>query len=356
MNANVARKFPHLFLALTFHAAVSSAAEPVGDGARNRPEDVAQLQAMLRLTTNRVGRPYVSFGPDGEHGPGTRAGIAAFQSDHQIRENPVLPDGPTIRALRRALPTEHAGVRVWPGTRIVYFQEPAAEAAKTQAEVENYADFNPDFKRKIPEVLRRMYSSYGVVLWVAADGWRRGFDAQSKISRRASAAGPGESSHHYGSACDLGFRNFRFLDSSGTVRTDDDWLQLLNRQFRKETEKLWTDRDTIAFSLGLHGIAWEKVHLQLHVDEATNNPRSLVRLLNLTGPMRWEVDTKGMESHYLSDLGRKGGLFQVGTAREIWQAQAAVTKTLGDGPTLRRALKAAFEVAEQNWRKWEPVP
>ena len=314
-------------------------------------DDILLIQAMLRVVHNPAGKPYIFFSPDGELGPLTKAAIEAFQRDKQVSESP-LP----LRALRSALPNEYLGMRVLPGSRIVYFEASASDAAKAVEEVQTYADFHPDFKRKIIEVMRRMYSVHGIVLWVTWDGWRRGFNQQAKISRRASWAGPGESSHHYGRACDLGFRNLRFLDGNGAIRNDDDWLQLLNRQFGKQSDQLWQLRNAIAFPLGLHGIAWEKVHLQLHVDEATNNARSLVRLLNLTSTMRWDVDSVGIESHYLSDLGRGGAFFPVGTAREIWAEMAAVKPPMGDLRTLRGTLKTAFAEAERNWQKWEPVP
>jgi hypothetical protein len=48
-------------------------------------------------------------------------------------------------------------------------------------------------------------------------------------------------------------------------------------------------------------------------------------------------------------------MYPVGTAREIWTGRAPVPAAAGDVTALRRALRAEFEKAEQNWRLWEPV-
>jgi hypothetical protein len=48
-------------------------------------------------------------------------------------------------------------------------------------------------------------------------------------------------------------------------------------------------------------------------------------------------------------------MYPVGTAQEIWTGRAPVPAGVGDAAALRRALRAEFEKAEQNWRLWEPV-
>ncbi|MCX6609131.1 MAG: hypothetical protein NTV52_36820 [Acidobacteria bacterium] len=322
----------------------------VGEGAANAPEDVTLLQAMLRVVKGPGGRPYVSFRMDGELGAGTKLALAAFQRDNKIVESPVKPEGPTWTALRAALPGAYAGLRVLPGSRIVYFEATAAEAAKSIYEIESYGEFETGFQKQIVEMVRRMYEEHRIVLWITLTGWRRAFGTQATISRRASWAGPGESTHHYGRACDLGFRDFRWMDAGGMVRTDTDWLEKMSRELGPASWKMWKARDTIAFSLGLFKIAWEGVHLQAVEDERVNNARSLVKLLEKTGGMKWEVETKGRVAHYRCDLGRGKGMVPVGTAQEIWTGRALV----GDA-AMRKALREEFEKAERNWRAWEAV-
>ncbi len=322
----------------------------VGEGAANAPEDVTLLQAMLRVVKGPGGRPYVAFRMDGELGAGTKLALAAFQRDNKIVESPVKPEGATWMALRAALPVAYAGLRVLPGSRIVYFEATAAEAAKSIYEIERYGEFEAGFQKQMVEMVRRMYEEHRIVLWVTLTGWRRGFGTQATISRRSSWAGPGESTHHYGRACDLGFRDFRWMDAGGMVRTDTDWLEKMSRELGPASWKLWKARDTIAFSLGLFKIAWEGVHLQAVEDERVNNARSLVKLLERSGGMKWEVETKGRVAHYRCDLGRGKGMVAVGTAQEIWTGKALV----GDA-AMRKALREEFEKAEKNWRAWEAV-
>lgn len=334
-------------------AAASPAA--VGEGAANAPEDVTLLQTMLRLIKSPSGRPYVQFRIDGQLGPGTKAALQAFQRDRRLEESPVSVNGLTWAALRSALPPAYTGLRVLPGSRIVYLESSVAEAAKSLYEIERYGEFQPEFRQQIREMVRRMYEEHGIVLWITVTGWRRGFADQATITRRASWAGPGESTHHYGRACDLGFRDFRWIDVDGVVHTDTDWLERMSRALGPASWKLWKARDTIAFSLGLFKIAWEGVHLQAVEDERVNNARSLARLLERSGSMKWQVETKGREAHYRSDLGLGGALFPVGTAREIWAGKAVVTGAPGNLAAHRAALRGEFEKAERNWRAWEPV-
>jgi hypothetical protein len=90
-------------------------------------------------------------------------------------------------------------------------------------------------------------------------------------------------------------------------------------------------------------------------DERISNAQSLVRLLEKTGTMKWETRPVNRRAYYWSDLGRGEGMYPVGTAQEIWTGRAPVPAGVGDAAALRRALRAEFEKAEQNWRLWEPV-
>jgi len=327
----------------------------VGDGAVNEPDDVALLQAMLLAVKGPAGRPYVQFRIDGELGAGTKAALAAFQRDRKITESPLKPEGPTWKALRAALPEEYAGMRVLPGSKIVYFEATVAEAAKSIYQIESYTEFEPSFQRQIVAMVQRMFEEHRIVLWITYTGWRRGFSDQTGFSRRNSLAGPGESTHHYGRACDLGFRKFRWMDATGAIRQDTDWLDKMNRALGPASWKLWKARDTIAFSLGLYKIAWEGVHLQALEDERISNARSLVKLLEKTGTMKWETKHVNRRAHYWSDLGRGGTMYPVGTAHEIWAGKAPVPAAAGNVAAIQKALREQFEKAEQNWRLWEPV-
>lgn len=348
-------KWRHLLSVVCFTCALVWAAPAAGERVPMAADEVALLQGMLLAVKSPAGRPYVQFRVDGEFGPGTRAALAAFQRDRGIDEGLPLRDGPTWRALREALPEAFRGMRVLPESKILYFEATADEAARSMAQIESYSEFEPSFQRQVMDMVRRMYEEYGIVLWITYTGWRRGFGDQLGFGRRNTMAGPGESTHHYGRACDLGFRGFRWMDATGAIWRDGDWLERMSRALGPASWRLWKARDGIAFSLGLYKIAWEGVHLQALEDERISNAQSLVRLLEKTGTMRWETRPVGGRAYYWSDLGRGEGMYPVGTAREIWTGRAPVPAAAGDVTALRRALRAEFEKAEQNWRLWEPV-
>ena len=335
--------------------ALVAASPAAGESRPMATDEVALLQGMLLAVKSPAGRPYIQFRVDGEFGPGTKAALAAFQRDRGIDEGLPQPDGPTWRALRGALPEAYRGLRVLPESKILYFEATADEAARSVAQIEVYSEFEPSFQRQVIEMVRRMYEEYGIVLWITYTGWRRGFGDQLGFGRRNTMAGPGESTHHYGLACDLGFRDLRWMDATGMIWRDGDWLERMSRALGPATWRLWKARDRIAFSLGLYKIAWEGVHLQALEDERISNAQSLVRLLEKTGTMKWETRPVNRRAYYWSDLGRGEGMYPVGTAREIWTGRAPVPPGVGDAAALRRALRAEFEKAEQNWRLWEPV-
>ena len=97
--------------------------------------------------------------------------------------------------------------------------------------------------------------------------------------------------------------------------------------------------------------------------------RSLVALLNQHKTMKWDVRLIGKGANiYKSDLGLGKRLVEVGTAWRIWQGNITLTQQkvaqalgarIGDVKDaqvkeLKKALRAEFAWAGQNWRKWRP--
>jgi hypothetical protein len=131
----------------------------------------------------------------------------------------------------------------------------------------------------------------------------------------------------------------------------------------------WESRDAIALKkLGLHRLQFERIHLQSFDNNTVSASRSLAKLLNAVGKMKWEP-------RYKSDLGYGGKMYPVGSAKTIWAGNAAVTKDMiaqaesaktkkpvkaqtvkaDQIVRLKKALKADFEAADKNWARWVPV-
>jgi hypothetical protein len=114
------------------------------------------------------------------------------------------------------------------------------------------------------------------------------------------------------------------------------------------------------------------IHVQKHSDAKVSMRRSLADLMQRTGKMTW----KHAGAQYQTDFGLGGGLFPVGTAAQIWNKNAQVTKVelakaLSDAQNkhvlpaaitseqlknMKLDLRGEMETAETNAFKWEPKP
>jgi hypothetical protein len=398
----------------------------VGDGGANLKHDVALVRAMLLLVKDAKGAPYLAGPYDGTYSDAVKGAIAAFQRDWKLspaaplpaagigagkagpgnfkvagplgaggaqvvvlpavgagaaKAAPVAPapgpgqevsgvmapGGPTLRKLAALLPATHAELRVIAGHSTVYLAADAKAAAESEAAIAKDAEFEPQFRAKIATLVREMHGRHKIALSLTPTGRRRNFAQQQKEVN--TKAGPGESNHNFGRAADIGFRGFRWLQGDGKIKQDVDWLNALQKTKAASASAFWDARDAIAKTLNLFRLQFERVHLQAFDQAKVSNARSLVKLLNAVGTMKWEP-------RYKSDLGFGGKLFAVGTARQIYAGNATVTDAeiaaaksaaLGkavapadikaaDVQAMKDALKADFDRADQNWAKWAPVP
>lgn len=351
--------------------------DSVGEGATNKTHDVALVQAMLRVVTNAKTVPYLTGSYDGSYGTGTKDAIIAFQKDnanviqagHTGKEKEGIVDagGTTLATLSAALPAGRKALCIVPNTRTVYLEGLASDATASAGAIRGDAEFDAVFKANLASLVDTMYAVHRIVLWITPTGRRRTFAQQAAETK--TNAGPGESNHNFGRAADIGFRGFRWLGGDGQIKTDDDWLNVLNGVSSAKANALWDARDALAAKIPLYHLDFERIHLQLYHQSTFNNQRSLVKLLNTVGKAKWETG-------YKSDFGLGGGLFQVGSARQIWAGNATVSKAdLATALTaktqkvvkdteikaqqiadMQKALQADFEAADKNWVKWVKVP
>lgn len=349
----------------------------VGEGAVNKTHDVALVQAMLRIVSNGKKLPYLASSYDGAYAAGTKDAIVAFQNDHAAvvqagqagKEKAGVVDvgGATFAALGAALPATHKDLRIIPNTRTVYLEAVASDSIASAGAIRTDAEFEATFKANLASLVETVYTQYRIALWITPTGRRRTFAQQAAETR--TFAGPGESNHNFGRASDIGFRGFRWIQADGTIKKDDDWLNALNSVSAARANALWDARDALAARIPLYRLQFERIHLQLFDQSTFDNKRSLVKLLNTVGKMKWEAG-------YTSDFGLGGALFPVGTAKQIWAGTAIVSKAdLAKALTaktskpvkeadikpeqiaeLQKGLKADFVAADTNWSKWVKVP
>ncbi len=349
--------------------------DSVGEpGAANKVHDVALVQAMLRVVKNAKSSPYLAGEYDGVYGGHTKTAIVDFQTDQKLivkdgteKLGVVSKGGPTLAKLSALVPAQYQTLRIMENTKTVYLESSAADTATSKAAVVT-ATLEPGFQTKVGQLVQLMFDQHKITLWLAKDGARRTFAEQAAQTK--TFAGPGESNHNFGRAVDIGFKNFNWVQGNGTIKQDADWLNALEAVSAAKANAFWDARDAIALkTVGLFRLQFERVHLQAFDDSTVSTPRSLAKLLNTVGKMKWEPQ-------YKCDLGYGGALFFVGTAKQIWAGNAVVTKTmiaqamsaklkkvvkdaeikaqqLND---MKKALKADFELADQGWLKWVAVP
>jgi hypothetical protein len=349
----------------------------VGEAATNKTHDVALVQAMLRVVKNAKGTSYLTSNYDGVYGKHTKGAIIAFQNDNSKtiaagtkgKEKLGVVDAgkATISTLSAALPASHANMRIIPNTKTVYLEDTKANCTTSAHSIRADTQFENTFKTRLANLVDAMFKTHKIVLWVTPTGRRRTFAQQA--AEVHTNAGPGESNHNFGRASDIGFKNLKWIRADGTIKTDSWWLNALEHANAAKANAFWDARDALAAKQPLFRLHMERVHLQL-IDQATfSNINSLVKLLNTVGAMKWA-------RRYKSDLGMGGALYDVGSAKTIWAGNASVSKTeyaaalsakTGKAvkaasitqkqiDDMRKALKADFEAADTNWKKWVAVP
>ena len=397
---------------------MQSISAPVGEGCTNNPADVALVQAILLKTRRPGASPYLTA-YDGVYGKGTKDAIQAFQTEHvfisderrQSVPNPaatqtvVRAGDATWQKLVSKVDVAFSDLRILAGSRTVYV---AATAQQLSARVNEVATFTfaPVFRQKVIACIRLMHEQFGIAIGVCPQGDRRTFQAQYLLLTTGAGvthAGPGESNHNFGMAVDLGFGNLRWLKPHGEVTEDETpWLHKLEAKQNGSAEalKFWNALRTVGTGPAVgafRGPESDRPHLQNWNDVGVDMAARLADLLTRSGTMRW----KGAHQIYQCDLGYYGNFYTVGSARQIWNRQAAVTismltsarpapvavagqrpgigipqaaqagrlpapggaprgpapappVTQADVTAMQQALRREFELADAKWQNWTP--
>lgn len=373
----------------------------VGVGsAHNRIHDVALIQAMLCVARKpESGRAFSSRPWDGRFDALTGRTIEDFQEAIGIseagsepdRRGRIEPGGPTFLELKRAVTrqgADYARLRALPGSAMIYLEATSEElAAKLDGIRES--ELEDGFKSKVLELAALTYEKLGLAL----GGWgemsyRRSFAEQFKVcSEGYSRAGPGESSHQFGRAVDIGFGGLRYLRPDGTIGAIADEHSFDGDLDPAQREALYGARNRIwerppygegaLFRIRFHDqngrpiVDADPSHFQGFNQFESLYPgvpvvsmrRSLAEHLSLVSSMRWEATPGG----YACDLGLGGEPIDVGSAAEIWSGRSTLSRdrfvvalaargagTEADFEAARFSLKRAFEAAERCWREWVP--
>lgn len=143
---------------------------------------------------------------------------------------------------------------------------------------------------------------------------------------------------------------------------------------------LWSARNKLT-ALHKSNLPGDIIHLQQYGDNNVNMRHSLAALLNAVGKTKWQSAPGG---HYKSNLGLGTSYFDVGTAKQIWNGSALVTKEMiakgrneakqktrsagtkqaeikqsdirnEEVTAVQAVLQNDFKLAEQNRSKWNPT-
>lgn len=383
----------------------------VGEGGTNTAADVALVQVALMKVQRPNGAGAYLAAYDGSAGAGTIAAIRQFRTDRAPAQAgtpaaaQIAPGDGSWATLSGMVPAAFQNARVLPGGKTVYL---AATAQQRDAKLAHAATitFAPAFRTKINAYINRMHALYGIASGVCPDGGRRNFQDQYVLvtsGRRVTRAGPGESNHNFGFGADMGFAGLRWLRSDGTMEENEGpWLARLTATSAAQADIFWSALRTVGTSPEVgafpSNLAGDKPHLQNWSDNGVSMTRSLATHLTRSGRMRW-----GRANVYQSDLGLGGALYPVGTATQIWAGNATIDAntltraraaapqrpalepadgfaqlraarngarpativpnvmpqprgraTAEDAAAMRRALRAEFDRADQNWQAWRP--
>jgi len=359
----------------------------VGKGnAQNKVHDVAIVQLMLRVVKRANNQPYLAGTYDGGIGPITRTAIKDFQDAHNLLTAPpggnvtdqdtvMMPGGETIKKLSDMLPNAYKKIRIVQNTRTVYIEGNPQHKTQSINEINGDARLTVAFKQNVVQLINQMYTTHKIPLMLGGEGGGRSFANQFAVKQAAvangsRAANPGESNHNYGSAVDIGYRNLKWIAGNGTIKVGRADLENLRQVSDRKFMEFWRIRNTIVANIGMHKLpdrAWDFIHIQSYNNNTVSMGKSVVKLLNTVGTMKWSVNL-GTPNTYKCDLGYGGIHVAVGNALQIWSQQAPITaQTLAQAGAagnvtqqqvrqMKTALKGDFESADTGWAQWIPVP
>ena len=223
-------------------------------------------------------------------------------------------------------------------------------------------------------------------------GWRT-FEGQKNL---VSDAGNGESVHHYGYAVDLTVKGLAWIAPNLEIQKAPIGFGSMVQQSMVE---FYVVRNVVATALKLYSTikGGDLGHLQHYDDDSLDSVGSLMALMELVGrrKMKWTPRYR-KPTDYLCDLGLGGEQRYVGTAHDIWtkdqkwhisprdlatllqaklktDPKSSPDEFLGRSKTLlpedfaesdinaadikavQAMLRAEFEAAETNWKRWRPV-
>ena len=367
--------------------------ESVGPGLKNSHDDVALIQAMLVVVKNANGAPYLAA-YDGVFGGHTEHAILAFQNDQIFKKQDVAPATPvpgaktaptpppmttinaklgsigpndaTLNQLVSMLPTGYKELNVLPGgSKTVYL--PATDDDRKAGRNDVFIDTKLDiaFRGKVAKLIDEVFTQHKIAMWVVPakvgqDGRWRTFDRQNQLTSSVTGAGPGESFHNYGQASDIGFKQLRWLKADGSIVEEKGYLlEELNLHKDAVGEKaLWFWKAMQSAATGAAGLfrgpAYDHDHVQAyHNPPAVSPHKSLAALLTLVGTMKWA----GHNNRYQTDFGLGGNLYDDGTAKQIWEKNATVNKTMLATAQTAALTKAKMIAgpASQAWKNFKPV-
>jgi peptidoglycan hydrolase-like protein with peptidoglycan-binding domain len=314
----------------------------VGDGGANAVQDVALVQAMLKIVEDAKAVAYFGNNYNGKYDPSTKAAITAFQTDNKLIAAANLKPDPaakfeksglidknsqTFKTLTQALPADYKTMRIIEGTTAAYIEMPLAAYQASLQAVQLKNDLDVQFRQKVIQLVAQIYDDYKIVLSVPNDGWRRTFAQQADVN---SDAGPGESNHQFGRAVDIGFQGLRWIAGDGQINKDNFWLDAAKMPEDKK-QQFWNARNKIAFgpAIGLFKTnrKYDFIHVQAYSDDQVSYALSLARHLQVVSPNKMKWDFKaGKPNQYKSDLGLGGAVYMVGSSKEIWAGQAKINK------------------------------
>jgi hypothetical protein len=340
----------------------------VGQTGINKKHDVALVQSMLRVIKNAKGQPYASFGYDGNFTPGgnTFKAIKEFQDDNKSVAGPAEtagkldPVSKTLNKMVELLPANYKEMRSFENFSLVYLPGSQAELSAALARVSGDQKFTADFKTKLTLLINAFYQKFGIVLSVNPDwanGGFRTFQEQRNLMDKVvnglpvTQAGPGESNHNWGNGADVGFSQFRWLKSDGTVVKipgvvadgDGAWLAELEKVDPNLPDELWKIRDQ-STTLFPSSLPKDKGHLQTFSDSSVSMVRSLAEHLSAVASMWWEFKQGVYWCNY--GLANPETKFKVGTAKRIWDKTVNVDES---------SLATALNQAEAR-KKLKPLP
>lgn len=418
-------------------------------GASSQVQDIAMIQMMLKVIKDAKGVPYMKSNYTGTWNDDTKDAIVRFQKDNKLVELPpeagkdvkaaapakdaappaskqdfdkagvVAAGSATFKKLNNLLPADYKDAMILPGGTTVYFPGDAKVAKDVSTGLRAELQLDMKFRLKAADVVDTLYQQTKLIIKPPANtGTRRNFASQMNVT---SQAGPGESNHQFGQAADLGFGGLRWVDGDGTIRKDTPWLNAGEETAAKKVymtpakqQEFWKAHHDVSFKqIGLFptSLAGDDVHVQAYGDGSLSYSRSLAKLLNTTGAMKWEgaKHVQGKQNNYKADLGLGGKTIEFGTAKEVFGGKATLSKadvvaalnasnkdlsklavfkdfeavkaaglaaqkagklpgpvtgakltekdiTEADIDLLRKAAKADFEKADANWKAWTAVP